>query len=110
MVLSLATTLARLTWMGPSLVALQSLLLFALQFSDQFSGKKDNVYNLLWVLVFGFATLNILGLVARRFEPRRSSLNFGEILAITVTITSVVLLGWEMLSLFHIFPIKIQPH
>jgi len=95
--------------MGPSLVGLQSLLLFALQFSE-FSSKKDNVYNILWVLVFGFATLNILGLVARRFEPRRSNLNFGEILAITVTVTSVILLGWEMLSIFHIFPIKIQPH
>jgi hypothetical protein len=112
MVLSLATTLARLTsrtWMQPSLLGLQSLLLFAFQFSE-FSSKKDNVYNILWVLVFGFATLNILGLVARRFEPRRSSLNFGEILAITVTVTSVILLGWEMLSIFHIFPIKIQPH
>jgi hypothetical protein len=113
MVSSLTTTLARVTsrsWSGPSLVGLQSLLLFALQFSDPFSSKKDNVYNILWVLVFAFATLNILGLVARRFEPRRSNLNFGEILAITVTVVSVVLLGWEMLSLFHIFPIKLQPH
>jgi hypothetical protein len=81
-----------------------------LQFSDHSSGKKDNVYNILWVLVFGFATLNILALVARRFEPRRSSLQFGEILAITVTVVSVVLLGWEMLSIFHIFPIRLQPH
>jgi len=113
MILSITTALAQVTsrtWLGPSLVSLQSLLIFAAQFSDQFSSKKNNVYNILWVLVFGFATLNILGLVARRFEPRRSNLNFGEILAITVTITSVVLLGWEMLSVFHIFPIKIQPH
>src|SRR5579864_9561760 len=105
MVLSLTAALARVTsrtWLGPSLVSLQSLLLFALQ-----SSKKDNVYNILWVLVFGFATLNILGLVARRFEPRRSNLQFGEMLAITVTVVSVVLLGWEMLSIFHIFPIKI---
>ena len=79
------------------------------QFSDQFSTKKENVYNILWVLVFGFATLNILGLVARRLEPRRSNLNFGEILAITVTVVSLILLGWEMLSLLHIFPLKIQP-
>lgn len=109
MVLSLTTTLARVTsrtWLGPSLVSLQSVLLFAFQFSS----RKNNVYNILWVLVFGFATLNILGLVARRFEPRRSNLNFGEMLAITVTVVSVVLLGWEMLSIFHIFPIKIQPH
>src|SRR5579862_4211406 len=96
--------------LGMVFIGLQSLLLFIFQSSDQFSSKKENVYNILWVLVFGFATLNILGLVARRFEPRRSSLNFGEILAITVTVVSVILLGWEMLSLFHIFPIRIQPH
>jgi hypothetical protein len=118
MVSSLATALARVTArssLRPGFVAMQSLLLCMLQFSDfhlsdQYSGKKDNVYNILWVLVFGFATLNILGLVARRFEPRRSSLQFGEILAITVTVVSVVLLGWEMLSLLHIFPIKLQHH
>jgi len=117
MVLSFATALARVSsrsLLRPSIVALQSLLLCMLQFSDfhlsdQVNGKKDNVYNILWVLVFGFATLNILGLVARRFEPRRSNLSFGEILAITVTVVSVILLGWEMLSVLHIFPIKIQP-
>src|SRR5271170_1567290 len=115
MVTSLATALARVTsrsLLRPSLVAVQSLLLCMVQFSDvhdQYSGKRENVYNILWVLVFGFATLNILGLVARRLEPRRSNLQFGEILAITVTVVSVVLLGWEMLSIFHIFPIKIQP-
>jgi len=113
MVTSLTTALARVTsrtWLESSVVSLQSLLLFAFQIPEQFSSKKDNVYNILWVLVFGFATLNILGLVARRFEPRRSNLNFGEMLAITVTVVSVVLLGWEMLSIFHIFPIKIHPH
>jgi hypothetical protein len=113
MVSTLTATLARVTsrsWLGPSLIGLQSSLLFAVQMSSEFSSKKSNVYNILWVLVFGFATLNILGLVARRFEPRRSSLNFGELLAITVTVISVILLGWEMLTLFHIFPIKIQPH
>lgn len=114
MVSSLAASLVRVSsrsLLRPSIVALQSLLLCMLQFSDsQYSGKKDNVYNILWVLVFGFATLNILGLVARRFEPRRSNLQFGEMLAITVTVVSVILLGWEMLSIFHIFPIKIQPH
>src|ERR1700685_4717194 len=113
MVSPVTTAFARVTShsrLAPSLVGVQSSLLFALQFSNQFSGKKDNVYNILWVLVFGFATLNILGLVARRFEPRRSSLQFGQILAITVTVVSVVLLGFEMLSLFHIFPLKLQPH
>jgi hypothetical protein len=116
LVSSIATALARASsrsLLRPGIFALQSLLVFMLQFSDfsdRFSGKKDNVYNILWVLVFGFATLNILGLVARRFEPRRSSLQFGELLAITVTVVSVVLLSWEMLSIFHIFPLKIHPH
>jgi hypothetical protein len=113
MVPSFTTTLARVTsrtWLGPGLIGLQSMFLVAFQFSDQASSKRDNVYNILWVLVFGFATLNILGLVARRFEPRRSGLSFGEILAITVTVVSVILLGWEMLSLLHIFPIKLRPH
>ena len=108
MVSSLTNTLVRVTartWLGPSVIGLQSLMLFAFQFSS----KKGNVYNILWVLVFGFATLNILGLVARRFEPRRSNLNFGEILAITVTVVSVILLGLEMLSLLHILPIRVQP-
>ena len=117
MVASLTAALARATsrnFLRPGLVGLQSLLVFMLQFSDQasdhLSSKKDNVYNILWVLVFGFATLNILGLVARRLEPRRSGLNFGELLAITVTVVSVFLLGWEMLTLFHIFPIRLQSH
>jgi hypothetical protein len=43
---------------------------------------SSNFYDLLWAAVFGFATLNILGLVARRFEPGRSSMTFGEMLAI----------------------------
>jgi hypothetical protein len=112
MVVTLANALKLLTsrsGLGMVFIGLQALLMFMFQFSDQFSSKKDNVYNILWVLVFGFATLNILGLVARRLEPRRSNLNFGEILAITVTVVSLILLGWEMLSLLHIFPIKIQP-
>lgn len=88
---------------------LQSAAVFVLQFFEEHSDKRSNVYNMLWVLVFGFATVNILGLVARRFEPRRSNLNFGEILAITVVFVSIFLLSWEMLYLFHIFPIKLQP-
>jgi hypothetical protein len=71
--------------------------------------KKDDVFNILWVLVFGFATLNILGLVSRRFEPERNRLSFGETIAIMVVLVSVVLLGWEMLNIFKIFPIKLKP-
>jgi hypothetical protein len=72
--------------------------------------RKGDVYSILWVLVFGFATLNILGLVARRFEPSRNRLNFGETIAILVVVVSIILLGWEMLNLFKIFPIKLHPH
>ena len=69
---------------------------------------RDGIYNILWALVFGFATLNILSLGARRFEQSRG-LNFGEILAILVVLVSIVLLGWEMLYLFHILPIQLTP-
>lgn len=93
-------------------LAAQAALLLLFQFSqlsDIYAEKKGSVYNILWVLVFGFATLNILGLVLRRFEPRRSGLNFGEILAITVVFFSLLLLALEMLNIFHIFPIKLEP-
>jgi hypothetical protein len=70
---------------------------------------REEVYNILWALVFGFATLNILGLGARRFESEKSGLSFGEMLAILVVLVSIVLLGWEMLYLFHILPIRITP-
>ena len=75
----------------------------------QFPGKKGEVYNVLWVLVFGFATINILSLGARRFDPSRRRLNFGEMLAVLVVIVSLCLLTWEMLYLFKVFPIKLRP-
>jgi len=68
---------------------------------------REEVYNILWALVFGFATLNIVSLGARRFE-QKSGLNFGEVLAILVVIVSIVLLGWEMLYVFHVLPIRIS--
>jgi hypothetical protein len=74
----------------------------------QFENKKGNVYNILWALVFGFATINILSLVGRRLDPDRRHLNFGELLAVLVVVVSVLLLGWEMLFLFKILPIKLQ--
>jgi len=70
---------------------------------------RDEIYNILWALVFGFATLNILSLGARRFEQDKGGLNFGETLAILVVVVSIVLLGWEMLYLFHILPIRLTP-
>jgi hypothetical protein len=101
----LASLPVSLIWLE-SAVRIQFLL--SIVFMD--FGKKGDIYNILWALVFCFATLNILGLVARRFEPNRNRLNFGETIAIMVVIVSIVLLGWEMLNLFKIFPLKLHPH
>lgn len=70
---------------------------------------RDEVYNVLWALVFAFATLNILSLGARHFEADRRGFTFGEVLAILVVVVSVIMLGWEMLNLFKIFPIRLAP-
>jgi hypothetical protein len=70
---------------------------------------RDEVYNVLWALVFAFATLNILSLGAQHFEADRRGLTFGEVLAILVVVVSVIMLGWEMLNLFKIFPIRLAP-
>ncbi|HXJ90635.1 MAG TPA: hypothetical protein VMS18_27750 [Candidatus Binatia bacterium] len=69
---------------------------------------RQDVYNILWAVVFGFATLNILSLATRRMEPGRRRMSFGELMAVAVVVVSVFLLGWEMLSLLHIFPIKLK--
>jgi hypothetical protein len=96
--------------LGPALSAIvHAVLVFGFLLLMQYSGHKGDLYSILWVLVFGFATLNILGLVARRFEPDRSRLSFGEVLAVMVVIVSICLLGWEILNLVHIFPIKLEP-
>lgn len=70
---------------------------------------REGIYNILWALVFAFATLNILSLGARRFEAQQRGLSFGEVLAIMVVIGSVIMLGWEMLYLFKIFPLHLEP-
>ena len=70
---------------------------------------REGIYNILWALVFGFATLNILSLGARRFEQGKTGLNFGEILAILVVLVSIVLLGWELLYVFGVLPIRLTP-
>lgn len=79
------------------------------QLPDLFSEAKGNMYNVLWVLVFGFATINIAGLVFRPFDTRKMGLTFGEIVAITVVLFSIVLFGLELLGLLHIFPIRLTP-
>jgi len=69
--------------------------------------QESNLFNVLIALVFGFSTLNILALAARGFDDRPSRLKPGEILAITAMVLSVCFLGWEMLHLFHVFPIHL---
>jgi hypothetical protein len=72
-------------------------------------GKQSELYNILWMLVFSFATLNILALVTKHLEPEKNRIGFGEVLAILVVLLSLGLLGWEMLSLFHVLPLKLHP-
>lgn len=71
-------------------------------------GSREDIYNILWAVVFGFATLNILSLATRRMEPGRRRMTLGEFMAVMVVLVSVVLLGWEMLGIFHVFPIKLK--
>jgi hypothetical protein len=70
---------------------------------------SNRMYDILWAAVFGFATLNILSLVARRFEPGRTRMTIGEMLAISAAVISVLMLGWELLFLFHVLPIRLEP-
>jgi hypothetical protein len=81
---------------------------FGIAAAALYRGSRQDVYNILWAVVFGFATLNILGLASRRMQPGRRGLSFGELMAVMVVLVSVFLLGWEMMSLFHIFPIKLR--
>ena len=63
-----------------------------------YRGSRQNAYNMLWAVVFAFATLNILALAARRADPGRRGLSFGEVLAVMVVLLSIFLLGWETLK------------
>ena len=83
-------------------------MLSALAFQVALGGLS--VYDVLWGAVFGFATLNILGLLARRFEPGRTRMTLGEVLAITAAVVSLLMLGWELLFTFHVLPIHLDPH
>ncbi|HST10133.1 MAG TPA: hypothetical protein VLL05_07135 [Terriglobales bacterium] len=86
-----------------------SLTLFTLALFES-SDKKGDLYNILWALLFGFATLNILSLGAKRFEPHHNRMSFGEVLAVGTVVVAVFLLGWEMLYLFKILPIRLSGH
>jgi len=78
-------------------------------FAFQAAAGSAGMSEILWGAVFGFASLNILGLLARRFEPGRSRMTLGEMLAIAVAVISIVMLGWELLFLFHVLPIQLSP-
>jgi hypothetical protein len=83
-------------------------LIAAVLLLERHSNHRNDIYNILWAVVFGFATINILSLAARRFEPNRRGLTFGELMAVLVVLLSIFLLGWELLNVFRIFPIKLQ--
>jgi hypothetical protein len=91
-----------------SLARTSAGVFFSMTVAVFYRGSQEDVYNVLWAVVFGFATLNILGLAARRMEPSRRGLSFGELLAVVVVVLSIVLLGWEILTLLHVFPIKLK--
>jgi len=91
-----------------NLLRAESAVIASLVFFEAHSVHRNDVYNVLWAVVFGFATLNILSLAARRFEPNRRGLTFGELMAVMVVLLSIFLLGWELLSVFRIFPIKLH--
>jgi len=95
--------------LGYSFHGAQLLFSLILQDGMGYLTDGDNLYNILIALVFGFSGLNVLGLVTGNFERRRRGLNFNEILAITAMLLSMFFLGSEMLHVFHILPIKLQP-
>jgi len=96
-------------WAVFSVRALHALVVGVLPAMFLLRSNRAEIYNILWALVFGFATLNILSLGARRFEEEKGGLNFGEMMAILVVVVSIILLGWEMLYVFHILPIRLTP-
>jgi uncharacterized membrane protein YhaH (DUF805 family) len=108
MISSLSRATRSAFWTYPAAVRAQAAVIFGVMVALQHHSRRSDVYNILWAVVFGFATLNILSLTARRFEPTRRGLSFGELMAVVVVLLSVFLLGWEMLNLFHIFPIKLR--
>lgn len=83
-------------------------LFFGIAVAMFYRQPRRDAYDILWVVVFAFATLNILGLAARRMEPSRRGLSFGELMAVGVVVLAVILLAFEMLGSLHIFPVKLH--
>jgi len=102
------TRLTRAALSLPKLLSTHSAMIAMLVVLQRQSDRRSDVYHILWAVVFGFATLNILSLAARRFEPNRRGLTFGELMAVLIVLLSIFLLGWELLGMFHIFPIKLH--
>jgi hypothetical protein len=75
-------------------------LFFSIAVAVFYRQPRRDAYDILWVVVFAFATLNILALAARRMEPSRRGLSFGELMAVGVVVLSVILLAWEKTSSF----------
>lgn len=96
--------------MGVPYFQVVSIPLSVFLLSIQFGKRSGDAFNILWALVFGFATLNILSLVTRRFEPNRSRMSPGELMAVATVVVSVLLLGFEMLGIFHILPLRVPLH
>jgi hypothetical protein len=86
----------------------QPIAVTTIFFLQRHSERRNDLYNILWAVVFGFATLNILSLASRRFQTNRRGLTFGELLAVLIVLISVFLLVWELLGVFHVFPIKLR--
>lgn len=107
MVLSGITRTTRAAWSLYPLTRIYGSMFASLWITFFYRAARQNTYNMLWAALFGFATLNILGLAARRMEPRRG-LSFGEVMAILTVLLAVFLLGWEMLNTFHVFPLKLR--
>jgi uncharacterized membrane protein YhaH (DUF805 family) len=74
----------------------------------QSAEKRDDLFNILWAVVFGFATINILSLAVKRLDPARRRMSFGEALAVLVVVAAAGMLGWELLYMFHVLPIKLN--
>jgi hypothetical protein len=106
MIASFAQTVRSALALPATRVCASALVSVAVAASSR--GVRNDIYNILWAVVFGFATLNILSLATRRMEPGHRGLSFGELLAVAIVLVSLVLLGWEIVNVLHIFPIKLQ--
>jgi hypothetical protein len=91
-----------------ALARVHAFLFLAAATRVTYKATRQSFFNILWAVVFGFATLNILSLAAKRFEPTRRGFTFGELMAVGVVLISIFLLMWEMLGIFHMFPLKIR--